>query len=317
MSILKNAVDSILLGLEDYRSTEPRRLVSAVRNLYSGILLLFKHKLALISPVGSDEVLIKSVISPELGESGEITWTGKGKKTVDFGQIKERFESLNIEVDWSRIAAIQQYRNNIEHYYSKTKPEAVKKLISDCFIVISRFVCLELHEDPKSLFGDEEWTFLVSLNEAYQKEKDECIAAIQKTDWHSEVLQTALEEATCSHCGSGLITPKDAYTNCFDAVFRCRICEEEFNHEDMVKDVLDQYEANRAYRHYKDGGGAIRGTCPSCWNETYIAEEEYCPVCGDRGPHMCQRCGMEIPAEELGIDGDYCSWCAHMMSKDD
>ncbi|MEX2546021.1 MAG: hypothetical protein WD316_12905 [Phycisphaeraceae bacterium] len=45
-SILKNAIDSIELGVEDFRSENPKRLMSAVRNFYAGILLLFKHQLA-------------------------------------------------------------------------------------------------------------------------------------------------------------------------------------------------------------------------------------------------------------------------------
>ena len=46
--ILKNAVDSISLGIEDYQlgigdceSSDPRRLVSCTRNLFAGIILLF------------------------------------------------------------------------------------------------------------------------------------------------------------------------------------------------------------------------------------------------------------------------------------
>src|SRR5215468_698077 len=116
--ILENAVDSIAIGLEDYRSEDPRRLVSATRNIYAGILLLFKHKLALLSPAGSDEVLLKQKVLPSKQPNGEITWTGKGRKTVDTFQIKERFENLNIEVDWDRIEKINEYRNEIEHYFS-------------------------------------------------------------------------------------------------------------------------------------------------------------------------------------------------------
>ena len=66
MSILKNAIDSIEIGLEDYNTGEERRFLSATRNLYAGILLLFKYKLVLLSPPDSDEVLIKTSIKPIL-----------------------------------------------------------------------------------------------------------------------------------------------------------------------------------------------------------------------------------------------------------
>ncbi len=45
MTILNNAIDSIQLGIEDYEliGENPKRLISCTRNLFSGILLLFKH----------------------------------------------------------------------------------------------------------------------------------------------------------------------------------------------------------------------------------------------------------------------------------
>lgn len=41
MSILKNAIDSIQVGVEDFQSDDDRRCVSAVRNIGAGILLLY------------------------------------------------------------------------------------------------------------------------------------------------------------------------------------------------------------------------------------------------------------------------------------
>ena len=59
MSILQNAIDSIVMGLEDYQSEDKKRMLSCVRNLYAGMLLLFKYKLVELSPEGSNEILIK------------------------------------------------------------------------------------------------------------------------------------------------------------------------------------------------------------------------------------------------------------------
>ena len=71
MSILKNAVDSIAVGLEDYSSPDERRIVSCTRNIFAGILLLFKYKLELLSPPGSDKALIKQRVLPALDDEGE------------------------------------------------------------------------------------------------------------------------------------------------------------------------------------------------------------------------------------------------------
>ena len=106
VSILKNAIDSIAIGLEDYESTDQRRIVSSTRNIFAGILLLFKHKLCELSPPDSDEALIKQRVLPRLDATGAVNWIGKGKKTVDVINIEDRFKSLGIEVDWDRIKRI-------------------------------------------------------------------------------------------------------------------------------------------------------------------------------------------------------------------
>lgn len=57
--LLKNAVVSIQLGLEDFASDDERRVISAARNLYSGVLLLAKEVLRQLSPPGSNDILIR------------------------------------------------------------------------------------------------------------------------------------------------------------------------------------------------------------------------------------------------------------------
>ncbi|MCK9384211.1 MAG: hypothetical protein M0Q15_06250 [Nevskia sp.] len=176
MSILKNAIDSIAVGLEDYSSPDQRRVISCTRNVFAGILLLFKHKLSLLSLPGSDEALIKQRVLPVLDASARVEWKGKGSKTVDVQGIRERFESLIIDVDWKRIEKINSFRNDIEHYFSNLKHEAIRSLISDSFVIINDFIRKHLNEDPKELLGDAAWAVLIEVNEVYEKEKAECLA---------------------------------------------------------------------------------------------------------------------------------------------
>ena len=48
--LLQNAINSIEIGIEDYELSQQdeRRIISCVRNVFAGILLLFKYKLSLI-----------------------------------------------------------------------------------------------------------------------------------------------------------------------------------------------------------------------------------------------------------------------------
>ncbi len=65
MTIFENAIISLELGLEDFAEGSDKRLLSAVRNLHTGILLLYKTKIAALSPVKSDEALIKRELTPK------------------------------------------------------------------------------------------------------------------------------------------------------------------------------------------------------------------------------------------------------------
>ena len=166
MSILQNAIDSISLGIEDYEmaTIDNRRYISCTRNIFAGILLLFKHKLSELSPTGSDEVLIKQKIMPKI-DINSISWVGEGKKTVDVQGIQERFTSLGINVDWKRLKDTQNYRNNIEHYYATASSGSVQKMISDSFIVIVNFIKDHLEEDPRDLLGSDTYDVMRSIDE--------------------------------------------------------------------------------------------------------------------------------------------------------
>jgi hypothetical protein len=59
-SLLENAIVSMQLGLEDYASEDHRRVLSAARNLYAGVLLLCKEVLRRLSPAGSNDILIRT-----------------------------------------------------------------------------------------------------------------------------------------------------------------------------------------------------------------------------------------------------------------
>lgn len=313
MSILKNAIDSIAIGLEDSESTDERRIVSATRNIFAGILLLFKHKLCELSPEGSDEALIKQTVLPAMDGTGSVNWVGKGKKTVDFRNIEERFKSLNISVDWGKLYSINQYRNDIEHYYSPLTHESIQKLISDSFLIIRDFITDELGEDPRSLLGENSWKILVEINEVYEKEKKMCDESLERLNYFSEEILHALQEYNCEKCGSNLIETTDS-GDATEAYFKCRACEHDVPYEEIVSDVLNDYYAGDAYLAAKDGGDPPVINCPSCYNATYVYHENICAACGYTANHKCGRCGGNIPAEEIS-DENFCGYCSYMIAK--
>ena len=145
--ILKNAVDSISLGIEDYQlgigdceSSDPRRLVSCTRNLFAGIILLFKHKLAKLSPPGSDEVLIKQRILQS--EILKVTSNGRAKEKRLL-MCKESKNDLQVFIYTSIGNAFGQLIITVTTSNTTTAPSRtilLEVLSPDCFIVIRDFV---------------------------------------------------------------------------------------------------------------------------------------------------------------------------------
>ena len=92
MDLLGNAIESIRLGVEDFQAGTHPRLMSAVRNIHAGVLLLYKEALRRLSPGDSAEVLVKAKIVPSRDGAGNVVFVGKGTKTADTQQIRERFD---------------------------------------------------------------------------------------------------------------------------------------------------------------------------------------------------------------------------------
>jgi hypothetical protein len=75
------------MGIEDFQDQREERIISAVRNLHAGMLLLFKEKLRQLSPPGSNEVLVKEAMEPNKMADGSIHIVGTGKRTATVQQI--------------------------------------------------------------------------------------------------------------------------------------------------------------------------------------------------------------------------------------
>lgn len=316
MSILKNAIDSIAMGLEDYETSkiDDRRIISCTRNIYSGILLLFKHKLSSMSAENTDEALIKEKVSPKVIDN-EILWVGKGKKTVDYQSIKDRFESLSIDVDWDRIDKINTYRNNVEHYFSTLEHRAIQGLISNSFIIIRDFIHEQLDQDPKVLLGSESWLTLVDVHEVYEKEKQACTELIEAVNFFSDTIEKAFISYSCTECGSDLIYPKKSRKDAAENIFVCKSCDTEFYYEEIVSPAVIKHYEYEVYIAIKDGGDSPLADCPFCGG-AYLYEEEICAQCGESASHSCDICGSNIPPEELS-DDSVCGYCSHIISKND
>ena len=317
--LIENAVTSIQIGVEDFRSGKPERLISSVRNIYAGILLLFKEKLRRLSPENSDDALVKRYILPVKADDGTVLFKGLGKKTVDVQEIKERFKHLRVEVDWKRFDKISDIRNNIEHYYSSESAETVQEVISNAFTIIRDFVRKELDEEPLGLLGEECWRTLLEQAEIFERERADSLAVLASLDWESPALAEAVEDMRCASCGSSLLRPLTPQEDDISQqIFICQSCTYETSFSELVGDALKEHFGYLVYMAYREGDDPPIEICYECGMDTFIVEEARCANCGFelRKNIVCFICG-----ETLGnyddLDRSLCSYHAYSLDKDD
>jgi hypothetical protein len=190
MSLIKNAIDSIELGVEDYEqtNTDPRRAASASRNFFAGVLLLLKEKLRQESPPGSNDALLYEKIVYKRASDGTIIFVGAGKKTVDVGQIQERYKNLGLTLDVAPHNELQQIRNDIEHHDASKHPHAkVQAAIAKTFVLVARVLEDHLGQKPNTVFSGDVWQTM--LDEAQTYKRSRTAAASRKPTWSAFSMQ--------------------------------------------------------------------------------------------------------------------------------
>ena len=316
-TLINNAIQSIQIGVEDFESDDPRRVLSAVRNITAGVLLLFKEKLRELSNDDSDEVLLKQKIKPILKDE-KVVFVGSGKKTVDVHHIQERLTSLEVTVDWQRVHKIIKVRNNVEHYYLTENETRVKELIAESFVIIQDFIKNVFDEEPVDLLGEDTWTVLLNTAEVYKKEKEECKLLMDKVDWQGFTLSQSMDKLRCSTCQSELIKPVNVDTTegAFSS-FICMSCNNDFvPNEEEIAELIHETLKSEIYYGEKDGEGSPVVMCHECYNTTFILmDENQCALCNAEKTYIeCSRCGGTLSTEEQHLGG-FCGYCSHMYEK--
>ncbi len=312
-SIFDNAIISIKMGVEDFQMDDDHRYLSAVRNIYAGILLLYKEKLRRLSPSGSDEILIKKEILPVHDDLGKLIFEGSGKKTVDFQEIKKRFDSLNVKTEWSEMEKLQRLRNNLEHYFETSDPKLVKEVLAYTFVIIRNFLIHELDEEPLEVFGEELWDILLANNEVYMQEKKECDLTFDKSGLDNK-RTLLLKEYECDSCTSNLFELLDS-SMLENTILRCRTCGSETTGEHAILTVISKIHSVEGYLEVTEGYNSNFYDCPECSNLSYSLEDDECMICNyEREYEFCERCNEKLTIEEQ-INEGLCSYCQHQWEK--
>jgi hypothetical protein len=282
MDLLTNAIESIQVGVEDYQLGTRPRLLSAVRNIHSGILLLFKEALREVSPPDSNNALMMAVIAPSRsGTINKISFVGVGTKTANARQIEERFNSLGIKAEWERFHHINRTRNEVEHLFPKLDQKALRGLISDALIVVRGFIYGELNRNPADLLGQKTWQAMLEVAEVYEVERRECDELIAKANWKSPVIKAGVQNMACLKCGGGPLEPFEDSEK--EICLECKSCGTIFQppeYEMWAEEIAILVEEDHATQEGRD---MLYRHCPSCSNGVYLLKERRCTACGFQG----------------------------------
>lgn len=314
--LFNNAVQSIQLGIEDYQANNPKRAVSAVRNFYAGVLLLAKEVLVRQVPDVDPKDVIGARYKPVPGDDGGIAFTPASQQTIDFATIGERFKDFGLAIDHGALNDLNRIRNDLEHYFTDTSHEAVREAIAKAFPVVAE-LCRQIDEAPHEALG-EAWQVMLDARGVYERELAACRQTFENVDWPVGLLAEA--RLSCPECQSDLVAqqaPENTHHQSLDC--RCRLCGHGFSAEQAIEQALETYFETESYVAMTDGGDQPVLDCPECGLATYLLSEEHvgCVWCG-LVLGECGRCMEGLTPDNVSPDNlNLCSYCNHLMQKDD
>ena len=314
-SLLDNAIQSLQLGIEDYQNNDPRRTLSAVRNFFAGVLLLGKEVLVRQAPNADPIDLLSMRHRPKPDGAGGVKLEGEGR-TVDFETLGQRLGDFGVQVDRAALRELNRLRNDVEHYFTKDSPDAVRALVAKTFPIVSALF-RHARLEPQGLLG-ESWQFLLGIRTVYEQESKECRMTFAQVRWIADVL--ADREIRCPHCESELVAQSNSQnTDQEQMVCRCRSCGKEVHAEQAVEATLGDHYWWEAHVAVKDGGVSPLHMCPECGIEAYLLTDDHtgCAWCGQK-LGACVSCGEPLTPENVQLDDtQLCSYCAYKIFKDD
>ena len=271
-TIYQNAVYSIELGIEDYMANDPKRVLSSIRNFYSGILLLAKEVLIRAAPNADPDLIIASNFSPIPDNMGGANITQRGHATIDFNTIGKRFKDFNINVDISPLRDLGSIRNNIEHKASEHSHDQIKEAIARSFPVMLELFRLADERPEKEL--ESIWEILTSVREAYEYELARCKNSFNAVNWNTNSMESA--SITCPSCKSELIEqlhPNNTQPQ--EITAKCLSCSANISAEDLITESLRQLHSISAYHAAMGEGTEPISPCPECSLKTYVTSYNF------------------------------------------
>lgn len=325
-----NALTSIRLGVEDFErcraegeAADPARALSSIRNLFAGVLLLFKYKIATCADDPADAAALifnPPEVLPHSDGDGGIEWVPVGNfkpTTIDVATIKKRFDAFEIEVDWVVVNKLQACRNHLEHLHPAHTLGEVADFVAELFPLLRDFIQTELEESPAEILGNAWHTMLLHHN-FFMDNSRRC-----EDGWAAagvpDGMEPWLEACKCPECGSTLLAPAQDNLDAGetvesdDASFQatCVAC----GHTVLIAPLMMK-ELDKAHSYDpRDGDEPTLEACYECGRGTFVIHDQQCLWCAAELEYSeCELCEEPLRQEDQD-NGGYCSYHAHAYEK--
>lgn len=233
--LLDNAVVSIELGVQDIGMSDTRRVLSATRNIYAGILLLCKQVLWDASPEGNEGILIYRDLVPKRDGNNIILVPKKRSRTIDKEGIRERFKALGLGVDWVKIDALAHLRNDIEHSFIREPLDRMEDILGAALPSIEQLIVEHIKKEPVDVFNSETWTEMLKNKEVFYRQKVRCTESFENINWPNRVRPASVDDLLCSYCDSSLVQQADSKNTEYNNIkLRCMACGKKLPAESVL-----------------------------------------------------------------------------------
>lgn len=325
-----NALTSIRLGVEDFErcraqgnEADQARALSSIRNLFAGVLLLFKYKIATCANDQADAAALifnPPEVLPFADGRGGVKWRPVGNfkpTTIDVGTIKKRFESFGIEVDWQVVTKLQDCRNHLEHLHPAHTLGEVADFVAELFPLLRDFIQEELQESPADILGEvwqamlQHHSFFVDISRRCDEGWDEAHVP--------EAMRAVLHSCKCPACGSTLLAAAQENLDAGDSVesddhhfcARCIAC----GHSELIVPLMMRALDKAHFYDPRDGSEPTLESCYQCRRHAFVIDEQTCLWCAAELEYTeCEVCEEPLRQEDQD-NGGYCSPHAHAYEK--
>lgn len=315
--LMENAKGSIRIGIEDYFLAKDKhdrdkkfRMISALRNIYAGILIMFKERLLRLS---TDRCLIFLESDKESNKAWlNEKMLNRKAKTVNVHDIKKLFKKFHVDYQEKYLEQLNQARNELEHFSADVSDDYLEELLVKAHHIILDFINGFEDETIENWIDRDQWKKIEQSYQLVQEEKKRIEEEYVNFCFFSEQLEARMKHSVCPNCFSPLLIPTGEKN---DPVMECCYCKEKYSPIEIIQSEHDE--------HYniKNGGDPTLGICPQCCEGTLEVEEDEmifkCDNCGYKQSNCCEYCGSSIPIEEVSEDDNYCGHCRIMLNKDD